>query len=114
MAITSPIWSGNSKPSRCTSGAAMLCSVTPKEHLGVPNAADDHEGLTAYRIAAHAADVVNGLPGARDWDDAISEAGYAFDWEPQFELALDPERARSYHDETLPGDNSKEAHFCSL
>ena len=95
-------------------GAAMLCYVTPKEHLGLPNADDVREGLAAYRIAAHAADVANGLPGARDWDDAISEARYAFDWERQFELALDPERARSYHDETLPGDNYKEARFCSM
>ncbi|WP_134671492.1 phosphomethylpyrimidine synthase ThiC [Halorussus marinus] len=95
-------------------GAAMLCYVTPKEHLGLPDAEDVREGLAAYRIAAHAADVANDRPGARDWDDALSEARYDFDWERQFELALDPERARSYHDQTLPGDNYKEARFCSM
>ena len=95
-------------------GAAMLCYVTPKEHLGLPEAEDVREGLAAYRIAAHAADVANGREGARDWDDALSEARYAFDWERQFELALDPERARSYHDKTLPGDNYKDARFCSM
>jgi phosphomethylpyrimidine synthase len=95
-------------------GAAMLCYVTPKEHLGLPDAGDVREGLAAYRIAAHAADVANGLPGARDWDDALSEARYEFDWRRQFELALDPERAREYHDRTLPGDNYKEARFCSM
>ncbi|USZ69769.1 phosphomethylpyrimidine synthase ThiC (plasmid) [Halorussus salilacus] len=95
-------------------GAAMLCYVTPKEHLGLPDAEDVREGLAAYRIAAHAADVANGREGARDWDDALSEARYAFDWERQFDLALDPERARSYHDQTLPGDNYKEARFCSM
>jgi phosphomethylpyrimidine synthase len=95
-------------------GAAMLCYVTPKEHLGLPDAEDVRDGLAAYRIAAHAADVANGLPGARDWDDALSEARYEFDWRRQFELALDPERARAYHDQTLPGDNYKEARFCSM
>ncbi|MES3518145.1 MAG: phosphomethylpyrimidine synthase ThiC [Natronomonas sp.] len=95
-------------------GAAMLCYVTPKEHLGLPERADVRDGLTAYRIAAHAADVATDRPGARDWDDALSEARYAFDWRRQFELALDPERARSYHDQTLPGDNYKEARFCSM
>ena len=95
-------------------GAAMLCYVTPKEHLGLPDAEDVRDGLAAYRIAAHAADVANGLPGARDWDDALSAARYAFDWERQFDLALDPERARGYHDQTLPGDNYKEARFCSM
>jgi len=95
-------------------GAAMLCYVTPKEHLGLPEREDVREGLAAYRIAAHAADVANGLPGARDWDDALSEARYEFDWRRQFDLALDPERARSYHDQTLPGDNYKEARFCSM
>ncbi|WP_123620829.1 phosphomethylpyrimidine synthase ThiC [Halorubrum sp. CSM-61] len=95
-------------------GAAMLCYVTPKEHLGLPDAEDVRDGLAAYRIAAHAADVANGLPGARDWDDALSEARYEFDWARQFDLALDPERARSYHDQTLPGDNYKEARFCSM
>ncbi|MFB6138037.1 MAG: phosphomethylpyrimidine synthase ThiC [Halobacteriaceae archaeon] len=95
-------------------GAAMLCYVTPKEHLGLPDAGDVREGLAAYRIAAHAADVANDRPGARDWDDALSAARYAFDWERQFDLALDPERARSYHDQTLPGDNYTEARFCSM
>ena len=95
-------------------GAAMLCYVTPKEHLGLPDAEDVRDGLAAYRIAAHAADVANGRKGARDWDDALSEARYDFDWRRQFELALDPERARSYHDQTLPGDNYKEARFCSM
>jgi phosphomethylpyrimidine synthase len=95
-------------------GAAMLCYVTPKEHLGLPDEEDVRDGLAAYRIAAHAADVANGLPGARDWDDALSEARYEFDWRRQFDLALDPERARDYHDQTLPGDNYKEARFCSM
>ena len=96
------------------SGAAMLCYVTPKEHLGLPEEEDVREGLAAYRIAAHAADVANDLPGARDWDDALSEARYEFDWRRQFDLALDPDRAREYHDRTLPGDNYKEARFCSM
>ena len=95
-------------------GAAMLCYVTPKEHLGLPEQSDVREGLAAYRIAAHAADIASGRTGARDWDDALSEARYAFDWERQFELALDPERAMSYHDQTLPGDNYKSARFCSM
>ncbi|WP_336343890.1 phosphomethylpyrimidine synthase ThiC [Halalkalicoccus ordinarius] len=95
-------------------GAAMLCYVTPKEHLGLPDREDVRDGLAAYRIAAHAADVANGLPGARDWDDALSEARYEFDWRRQFDLALDPERAREFHDQTLPGDNYKEARFCSM
>jgi phosphomethylpyrimidine synthase len=92
----------------------MLCYVTPKEHLGLPEREDVRDGLAAYRIAAHAADVGNDREGARDWDDALSEARYAFDWTEQFELALDPERAREYHDQTLPGDNYKEARFCSM
>jgi phosphomethylpyrimidine synthase len=95
-------------------GAAMLCYVTPKEHLGLPDAEDVRDGLAAYRIAAHAADVANDRPGARDWDDALSEARYDFDWRRQFELALDAERARDYHDQTLPGDNYKDARFCSM
>jgi phosphomethylpyrimidine synthase len=95
-------------------GAAMLCYVTPKEHLGLPDEPDVRDGLAAYRIAAHAADVANGLPGARDWDDALSEARYEFDWRRQFDLALDPGRAQDYHDQTLPGDNYKEARFCSM
>ncbi|WP_267163850.1 phosphomethylpyrimidine synthase ThiC [Halovenus salina] len=95
-------------------GAAMLCYVTPKEHLGLPEREDVRDGLASYRIAAHAADVGQGRPGARDWDDALSEARYNFDWRRQFDLALDPERAQEYHDQTLPGDNYKEARFCSM
>ncbi|WP_049922843.1 phosphomethylpyrimidine synthase ThiC [Halopiger djelfimassiliensis] len=95
-------------------GAAMLCYVTPKEHLGLPEEEDVRDGLAAYRIAAHAGDVANERPGARDWDDALSEARYDFDWREQFRLALDPDRAREYHDQTLPGDNYKEARFCSM
>lgn len=95
-------------------GAAMLCYVTPKEHLGLPENDDVREGLAAYRIAAHAADVATGLPGARDWDDALSEARYEFDWRRQFDLALDPARAQEFHDQTLPGDNYKDARFCSM
>ncbi|MCD2199234.1 phosphomethylpyrimidine synthase ThiC [Halobacterium sp. KA-4] len=95
-------------------GAAMLCYVTPKEHLGLPDTEDVREGMAAYRIAAHAGDVAAGLPGARDWDDALSEARYEFDWSRQFDLALDPERARDYHDQTLPGDNYEDARFCSM
>ncbi|APW96345.1 phosphomethylpyrimidine synthase [Halobiforma lacisalsi AJ5] len=95
-------------------GAAMLCYVTPKEHLGLPDEEDVRDGLAAYRIAAHAGDVANERPGARDWDDAVSEARYEFDWREQFRLALDPDRAREYHDATLPEDNYKEARFCSM
>lgn len=95
-------------------GAAMLCYVTPKEHLGLPDEQDVRDGLAAYRIAAHSGDIANGLPGARDWDDALSEARYAFDWRRQFDLALDSERAQAFHDQTLPGDNYKEARFCSM
>ncbi len=95
-------------------GASMLCYVTPKEHLGLPNAADVREGIIAYKIAAHAADIARGRPGARDVDDAMSDARYGFDWNKQFELALDPDRAREYHDETLPQDVFKEAEFCSM
>jgi len=95
-------------------GAAMLCYVTPKEHLGLPNAADVREGIIAYKIAAHAADIARGRKGARDVDDLMSDARYSFDWEKQFELSLDPERAREYHDETLPQDVFKEAEFCSM
>lgn len=95
-------------------GASMLCYVTPKEHLGLPNAHDVREGIIAYKIAAHAADIARGRPGARDVDDAMSDARYRFDWKKQFELALDPDRAREYHDETLPQDVFKEAEFCSM
>jgi phosphomethylpyrimidine synthase len=95
-------------------GASMLCYVTPKEHLGLPNAEDVREGIIAYKIAAHAADIARGRTGARDIDDAMSDARYTFDWEKQFELALDGDRAREYHDETLPQDVFKEAEFCSM
>ncbi len=95
-------------------GTAMLCYVTPKEHLGLPNAEDVREGLIAYKIAAHAADIARHRPGARDRDDELSRARYAFDWNRQFQLSLDPERARSYHDETLPADIYKQAEFCSM
>jgi phosphomethylpyrimidine synthase len=95
-------------------GAAMLCYVTPKEHLGLPNEKDVKDGIIAYKIAAHAADIARRRPGAQDRDDALSYARYKFDWEKQFELSLDPETARSMHDETLPDDSYKEAKFCSM
>ena len=95
-------------------GTAMLCYVTPKEHLGLPNAEDVREGLIAYKIAAHAADIARHRHGARDRDDQLSEARYNFDWNRQFELSLDPDRAREYHDETLPADIYKTAEFCSM
>jgi phosphomethylpyrimidine synthase len=96
------------------SGAAMLCYVTPKEHLGLPNREDVKQGVIAYKIAAHAADVARKRKGAQDRDDALSRARFAFDWNEQFRLSLDPETARSYHDETLPQDTFKSAHFCSM
>jgi phosphomethylpyrimidine synthase len=95
-------------------GASMLCYVTPKEHLGLPNAEDVHQGIIAYKIAAHAADVARHRPGARDRDDALSFARFLFDWNKQFELSLDPETARAMHDETLADDYFKEAKFCSM
>ncbi|WP_375725301.1 phosphomethylpyrimidine synthase ThiC [Arcobacter sp. KX21116] len=95
-------------------GASMLCYVTPKEHLGLPNAQDVREGIIAYKIAAHSADIARGRKGARDIDDEMSDARYAFDWNKQFELCLDPDRAKEYHDETLPQDVFKEAEFCSM
>jgi phosphomethylpyrimidine synthase len=95
-------------------GADMLCYVTPKEHLGLPNAEDVRQGVIAYKIAAHAADVARRRPGARDRDDALSRARYAFDWNEQFRLSLDPERAREYHDETLPAEYFKSAEFCAM
>ena len=95
-------------------GAAMLCYVTPKEHLGLPNAEDVKQGVIAYKIAAHAADVARKRPGARDRDDALSYARFLFDWDKQFELSLDPQTARAMHDETLPDDFYKEAKFCSM
>ena len=95
-------------------GTAMLCYVTPKEHLGLPNSEDVKQGCIAYKIAAHAADLAKGLPGAQDRDDALSKARFEFRWEDQFDLSLDPETARAYHDETLPQDGAKSAHFCSM
>jgi phosphomethylpyrimidine synthase len=95
-------------------GASMLCYVTPKEHLGLPNREDVKQGIIAYKIAAHAADIARHRPGARDRDDALSHARYRFDWNRQFELSLDPETARSMHDETLPEEGFKDAHFCSM
>jgi phosphomethylpyrimidine synthase len=95
-------------------GASMLCYVTPKEHLGLPNEKDVKDGIIAYKIAAHAADVARHRPGARDRDDALSYARYTFNWDKQFALSLDPETARSMHDETLADDYYKEAKFCSM
>ena len=95
-------------------GASMLCYVTPKEHLGLPNAEDVKQGLIAYRIAAHAADIARHRPGARDRDDALSRARKSFDWNQQFALALDPETARAFHDETLPEAGYKDAKFCTM
>jgi phosphomethylpyrimidine synthase len=95
-------------------GCAMLCYVTPKEHLGLPNKEDVKQGIIAYKIAAHAADIARHRPGARDRDDELSRARYRFDWKRQFELSLDPETARAFHDETLPEEGFKDAHFCSM
>ena len=95
-------------------GTAMLCYVTPKEHLGLPDRDDVKAGVIAYKIAAHAADLAKGHPRARAWDDALSKARFEFRWEDQFELALDPDTARAYHDETLPAESAKTAHFCSM
>lgn len=96
------------------SGAAMLCYVTPKEHLGLPNREDVKQGVIAYKIAAHAADLARQRPGVQERDDALSRARFAFDWNEQFRLSLDPETAKAYHDETLPQDTFKSAHFCSM
>src|SRR5438128_12448937 len=95
-------------------GTAMLCYVTPKEHLGLPNRKDVKDGVIAYKIAAHAADIAKGHPRAREWDDALSKARFEFRWEDQFNLSLDPETAREFHDETLPAEGAKVAHFCSM
>jgi len=95
-------------------GAAMLCYVTPKEHLGLPEIEDVKQGVVAYKISAHAADLARKRPGSQERDDALSRARFAFDWNEQFRLALDPETARKYHDETLPQDTFKSAHFCSM
>ncbi|AXK36611.1 phosphomethylpyrimidine synthase ThiC [Streptomyces armeniacus] len=95
-------------------GTAMLCYVTPKEHLGLPDRDDVKTGVITYKIAAHAADLAKGHPGAQDWDDALSDARFEFRWEDQFNLALDPDTARAFHDETLPAEPAKTAHFCSM
>jgi phosphomethylpyrimidine synthase len=95
-------------------GTAMLCYVTPKEHLGLPNRDDVKAGVIAYKIAAHAADLAKGHPGAQAWDDALSKARFEFRWRDQFNLALDPVTARAFHDETLPAEGAKVAHFCSM
>jgi len=95
-------------------GCAMLCYVTPKEHLGLPNKNDVKEGVITYKIAAHAADLAKGHPGAQYRDNALSKARFEFRWEDQFNLGLDPERAQEFHDETLPADGAKQAHFCSM
>lgn len=95
-------------------GTAMLCYVTPKEHLGLPNKQDVKDGVIAYKIAAHAADLAKGHPGAQARDDALSKARFEFRWRDQFALSLDPETAKDFHDETLPADGAKDAHFCSM
>jgi phosphomethylpyrimidine synthase len=95
-------------------GTAMLCYVTPKEHLGLPNKKDVKDGVIAYKIAAHAADIAKGHKLARHWDDVLSKARFEFRWKDQFELSLDPETARDFHDETLPAEGAKIAHFCSM
>jgi phosphomethylpyrimidine synthase len=92
----------------------MLCYVTPKEHLGLPDREDVKAGVIAYKIAAHAADLAKGHPLARAWDDALSRARFEFRWEDQFALSLDPETARAFHDETLPSPGAKVSHFCSM
>jgi phosphomethylpyrimidine synthase len=92
----------------------MLCYVTPKEHLGLPNRDDVKAGVITYKIAAHAADLAKGHPGAQDWDNAISKARFEFRWRDQFNLSLDPITALEYHDETLPAEGAKVAHFCSM
>ncbi|MEK6247555.1 MAG: phosphomethylpyrimidine synthase ThiC, partial [Planctomycetales bacterium] len=95
-------------------GVAMLCYVTPKEHLGLPDRDDVRTGVVTYKLAAHAADLAKGHPGAQHRDNALSKARFEFRWDDQFNLGLDPSRARGYHDETLPQDGAKSAHFCSM
>jgi phosphomethylpyrimidine synthase len=95
-------------------GTAMLCYVTPKEHLGLPDKKDVKDGIITYKIAAHAADLAKGHPGAQYRDNALSKARFEFRWEDQFNLSLDPETAKSFHDETLPAEGAKIAHFCSM
>jgi phosphomethylpyrimidine synthase len=95
-------------------GTAMLCYVTPKEHLGLPDRDDVRAGVIAYKIAAHAADLAKGHPAAQYRDNALSKARFEFRWEDQFNLSLDPEKAREFHDATLPQESAKTAHFCSM
>jgi len=95
-------------------GTAMLCYVTPKEHLGLPDKDDVKDGIMAYKIAAHAADLAKGHPGAQVRDNALSKARFEFRWEDQFNLGLDPDKAKAFHDETLPQEGAKLAHFCSM
>ena len=95
-------------------GTAMLCYVTPKEHLGLPDKNDVKEGIITYKLAAHAADLAKGHPGAQIRDNALSKARYEFRWDDQFNLGLDPDKAKSFHDETLPKESAKVAHFCSM
>jgi phosphomethylpyrimidine synthase len=95
-------------------GTAMLCYVTPKEHLGLPDRDDVKTGVVSYKIAAHAADLAKGHPGARERDDALSRARFEFRWRDQFNLSLDPETAEKFHDQTLPAEGAKLAHFCSM
>jgi phosphomethylpyrimidine synthase len=95
-------------------GTAMLCYVTPKEHLGLPDKDDVKDGIIAYKIAAHAADLAKGHPGAQIRDNALSKARFEFRWDDQFNLGLDPDKAREFHDETLPQEGAKLAHFCSM
>jgi phosphomethylpyrimidine synthase len=92
----------------------MLCYVTPKEHLGLPDRQDVREGVITYKLAAHAADLAKGHPGAQYRDNALSKARFEFRWEDQFNLSLDPEKAKEFHDQTLPQENAKTAHFCSM
>jgi phosphomethylpyrimidine synthase len=95
-------------------GCAMLCYVTPKEHLGLPDRNDVREGVVTYKLAAHAADLAKGHPAAQERDNALSKARFEFRWDDHFNLSLDPEKARSFHDETLPQDGAKSARFCSM
>jgi phosphomethylpyrimidine synthase len=95
-------------------GTAMLCYVTPKEHLGLPDRDDVKVGVVTYKLAAHAADLAKGHPAAKQWDDALSKARFEFRWRDQFNLSLDPETAEAFHDQTLPAEGAKTAHFCSM
>jgi len=95
-------------------GTAMLCYVTPKEHLGLPDKNDVKDGIMAYKVAAHAADLAKGHPGAQLRDNALSKARFEFRWDDQFNIGLDPDKAREFHDETLPQEGAKLAHFCSM